>query len=143
MGEGLERGGRLNPDARRRTAAVVATYAQKARCYQAGSIVVAGTSAVREAADGADFISSLTVDGGVRAMVLSGPEEAELAYAGVSLDLEGDLVVVDVGGGSTELSRGQGGVLEEVVSLELGASRATERWIRTDPPTTAGDREHL
>lgn len=136
LGEGLRPGGRLGEAAIMRTRAAVERYAQEARRLGATRIFLAGTSATREAADGAEFVRALGVDNHVVARVLSGAEEAALAYTGASLDVKGGFVVLDVGGGSTELIRraAQGEV--EAVSLRLGASRATERWIASDPPST-------
>jgi exopolyphosphatase/guanosine-5'-triphosphate,3'-diphosphate pyrophosphatase len=136
LGEGLTPGGRLGEAARRRTAEVVARYAEEARSGGADKIMLVATSAAREAADGEEFMLTLGRNNGIRATVLSGRREAELAYAGASLDIRGESVVMDVGGGSTELiCRPEGGSLE-AVSLQIGASRATERWIKSDPPTT-------
>ena len=137
LGEDLRPGGRLTEAARRRTAETVARYVKEARRHGADQIVLAGTSAAREAADGEGFILSLGHENGVTAVVLSGVAEAELAYAGASLDIEGDAIVIDVGGGSTEVIRGLGNGAVDAVSLELGASRATECRISTDPPTFA------
>jgi exopolyphosphatase/guanosine-5'-triphosphate,3'-diphosphate pyrophosphatase len=137
LGEGLQRGGLLSPAARQRTASVVARFLQEARSHDVDQIVLAGTSAVREALDGPDYLRSLGLDDDVIAVVLSGREEAEAAYAGASLDVSGDMIVLDIGGGSTELIRRSTSGAVESVSLELGASRATDRWIKTDPPTSA------
>jgi exopolyphosphatase/guanosine-5'-triphosphate,3'-diphosphate pyrophosphatase len=134
LGEGLQRGGRLSEDAKRRTAAVVAQYVSEARSREVDRIVLAGTSAAREAVDGRDFMGSLGRENDVPAVVLSGREEAELAYAGATVDVAGDVVVIDVGGGSTELIRRSGAGALDAVSLELGASRGTECWITSDPP---------
>ena len=137
LGEGLRRGECLAQAATTRTRAVVRGYVEEARRLGSSRIVIAGTSATREALDGTDFVRGLGEENGVAAVVLSGAEEAALAYAGASLDTGGEFVVLDVGGGSTELIRrvARGGV--EAVSLDLGASRATERWIHSDPPTAA------
>lgn len=134
LGEGLQRGGRLSEAARRRTAAVVARYVKEARSHGAVQLVLAGTSATREAVDGREFIGSLGRENDVPAVVLSGLEEAELAYTGATIDVAGDVVVLDVGGGSTELIRRSGEGAMDAVSLELGASRGTERWVKSDPP---------
>ena len=135
LGEGLRPGGRLGEAAVMRTRAAVERYAQEARRLGATRIFLAGTSATRDAADGAEFVRALGVDNHVVARVLSGAEEATLAYTGASLDVKGGFVVLDVGGGSTELIRcaAQGEV--EAVSLPLGASRSSERWIASDPPS--------
>jgi exopolyphosphatase/guanosine-5'-triphosphate,3'-diphosphate pyrophosphatase len=134
LGEGLQAGEALNAQARERTAAVVASLMAEARQLGAERVLIAGTSACRDAIDGAEFIRGLGEAHGARAMVLSGSEEASLAYAGACLDVAGHPVVLDVGGGSTELILGNndGGI--ESVSLALGASRGTERWIHSDPP---------
>lgn len=136
LGEGLRPGGRLAGAARHRTAAAVSRFAEEARGHGVYSIILAGTSAAREALDGEEFIHDLGQENALPSVVLSGTREAELAYVGVSLDLEGDTIVLDVGGGSTELiCRAKTGAVR-AVSLELGASRATERWITSDPSTT-------
>ncbi len=134
LGEGLRSGGRLGGEPARRTAAVVRRYVDDARGLGASEIVLAGTSATRDAVDGREFIQALGDETGVTAVVLTGAEEARLAYAGASLDIQGDLVVLDVGGGSTELIRRTPEGAIEAVSLDIGASRATERWLHSDPP---------
>ena len=136
LGEGLRPGGSLDEAARRRTEEVVARYAAEARRFGADSILVAGTSATRDAADGADFMHSLGRDNGVAAIVLSETREAGLAYTGACLDVPGDPIVIDIGGGSTEITRRFQNGLLRTVSLEVGASRATDRWLLSDPPTT-------
>ena len=135
LGEGLRPGGLLLEDAKRRTAEVVKRYASEARVGGADSIVLAATSAARNAVDGEEFIDDLGRDNGIEAVVLPGETEAELAFTGASLDVEGDPVVLDIGGGSTEVMRRLENGEVRAVSLEIGASRATERWLRSDPPT--------
>jgi exopolyphosphatase/guanosine-5'-triphosphate,3'-diphosphate pyrophosphatase len=135
LGEGLRPGDRLSEAAKERTAEVVARFAGEARANGAGAIVLAATSAARDAADGAEFVSWLGHVNDLAAVVLPGCREAELAYAGASLDVPGDPLVLDIGGGSTEMMcRGDRGTVSSV-SLALGASRATERWLKSDPPT--------
>lgn len=137
LGEGLQSGGSLLPTAKARTAEVVARFLQEARSLGASDIALVGTSAARDAADGSSFVDGLGVAHGIRSTVLPGEEEAALAYSGASIDLHGDPVVLDVGGGSTELIRRCSDGSLDVVSLALGASRATDRWIRSDPPTAS------
>jgi exopolyphosphatase/guanosine-5'-triphosphate,3'-diphosphate pyrophosphatase len=122
LGEGLRPGVPLEEAAARRTAAVARSYVQEARRLGASEITLAGTSAARDAADGRQFIATLGGETRVTAVVLSGAEEARLAYAGASLDVEGDFVVLDVGGGSTELIRGTPEGNVEAVSLDIGAT---------------------
>ena len=135
LGQGVGVRGKLATAARRRTAEVVGRFVAEARALGANELIVAGTSAAREAADGEEFLQELGKIHAVATVVLPGSQEAELAYAGVSSDLKGDLVVLDIGGGSTELiTRDAGGSLRSA-SLALGANRATERWLHSDPPT--------
>ncbi len=134
LGQGLVPGGSLDPAARVRTTEAVKRFAGEARIQGVERVVLAGTSAAREARDGEEFISALGREHDLRAKVLSGEREAELAYAGVALDMP-DAVVLDVGGGSTELvARLANGTITPI-SLPLGASRGTEKWIKSDPPT--------
>lgn len=135
MGEGLTPGGAIAPAAAARTSAAVTRFAEEARSLGAKAIWLAGTSAARDAADGATFIAGLGRTAGAAATVLSGREEAALAYSGASLDVPGGPpVVLDVGGGSTEVIKMAGGGRIDAVSLQIGASRATESWIHSDPP---------
>jgi exopolyphosphatase / guanosine-5'-triphosphate,3'-diphosphate pyrophosphatase len=135
LGEGLRTGEPLGVAAAARTGAVVGRYVEEARRLGAGRVLIAGTSATRDAVDGAAFIRRLGEENAADSVVLSGAQEAALAYAGASLDIEGDLVVLDIGGGSTELIRRAADGEIEAVSLDLGASRASELWMGSDPPT--------
>ncbi len=137
LGEGLRPGGLLDAAAQQRTGDVVARFAEEARVAGAESVVLAATSAARDAADGPEFVAWLGRENGLDVAVLSGIREAELAYAGATLDVPGGPVVLDIGGGSTEVMRRRGAAATKGVSLDIGASRATERWLLSDPPTPA------
>jgi exopolyphosphatase / guanosine-5'-triphosphate,3'-diphosphate pyrophosphatase len=137
LGEGLQPGGPLGVAAKQRTALAVARFVAEARETGADSIIVAATSAARDAADGAEFVAAVGRENGVEAAVLTGDQEARRAYAGATLDVSGDAVVLDIGGGSTEVMRRAGLAGVAAVSLNLGASRTTERWLKTDPPGCA------
>jgi exopolyphosphatase/guanosine-5'-triphosphate,3'-diphosphate pyrophosphatase len=134
LGQGLVAGGPLNPAARVRTSEAVARFAGEARLQGVDRVLVAGTSAAREAGDGEEFIRGLAREFELRAKVLTGEREAQLSYAGACLDVT-DPVVLDVGGGSTELITRLASGRVSPVSLPLGANRDTEKWIKTDPPT--------
>jgi len=95
------------------------------------------TSAARDAANSAQFFDAAERALGVRPELLSGEEEARLSFIGATAELpaqDGPFLVVDVGGGSTELVLGTTGP-EVLVSLQLGCVRMTERHLKADPPT--------
>ncbi len=135
LGEGLEPGGSLSGEARRRTEEAVARFGAEARTQGAVDIILAGTSATREAADGQEFMETLGRDNALHPVVLEGEREAQLGYLGAGLDISGDPVVLDVGGGSTELTVRLDGGRVWPTSMNLGASRSTGAWIRSDPPS--------
>jgi exopolyphosphatase/guanosine-5'-triphosphate,3'-diphosphate pyrophosphatase len=137
LGEGLEPGWPLDKEARRRTEETVARFSAEARAQGAVDVILAGTSATREALDGLEFLESLGRDYDLHSVVLAGEREAELGYLGASLDISGGPVVLDVGGGSTELTVRLDSGRVWPTSLKLGASRATGAWIRSDPPSPA------
>jgi len=134
LGEELVAGGGLARSARARTGQVIGQFVQEARAHGAERVLLVGTSAVREAIDGREFLRAVALTCGAHWRVLSGTEEAALTYRGVTLGFDHDLVVFDVGGGSTELVCRQPDGLLDVVSLPMGASRATAAWMRSDPP---------
>jgi exopolyphosphatase/guanosine-5'-triphosphate,3'-diphosphate pyrophosphatase len=129
LGAGLVDGGRLDPSARTRTRDAVVGFAARARAAGASRVWAYATGAARRARDGAAFVDELAVAAACPAVVLTGDDEARLAYAAASLAVPADapLVAVDVGGGTTELTRGRGPAILETVSLPLGALGLTER----------------
>jgi exopolyphosphatase/guanosine-5'-triphosphate,3'-diphosphate pyrophosphatase len=137
LGEDLQPGACFTEVAKKRTAEAVARYVEEARRLGADTIILAATSAARIAADGVDFVEMLGRENDINAVVLSGTQEARLSFAGARLDVKGDAVVLDIGGGSTEITRQLESGAVQTVSLEIGASRATSRWLNSDPPTEA------
>lgn len=114
----------------------VKRYADLARAAGAGRITAVATCAVREAENGADFIRQVRRETGVKPAVISGEEEARLTMRAVRLDLPAScdpLLVVDIGGGSTEIAVASGDEIALSESLDLGAVRLTERFVRSDP----------
>ncbi len=134
LGAGLHERGTLDPDAKARTLAVIASYMEKVRASAAGVACIA-TSAMRRASDGAAFAHNVAELVGVEPRVLSGDEEAAFSFLGATRKLRGDapVGVLDVGGGSTELAvdspaRSQrAGRVARTLSLEIGAVRLSER----------------
>ncbi len=126
IGEGLERSGWLKPEAINRTLNCLESFVDIMRRQQASQRVVVATSAVREATNRDDFLFLAEERIGMQIEVLSGPREGELSYLGAknALGLKGNLVLVDVGGGSTEVIHQRRGI--KSVSIPVGAVRAWE-----------------
>ncbi|MGL4173099.1 MAG: exopolyphosphatase [Actinomycetota bacterium] len=141
LGAGVDQTGRLGIDAIDRAAKVAAEYA--AQCEAAGvtrSRFVA-TSATRDAANRDVFVDRMTTVVGVRPEVITGQEEAELSFRGATTRLRcqgmsGPFLVVDIGGGSTEVVIGDA-VVTAAQSVDIGCVRLTERHLRDDPPRAA------
>jgi exopolyphosphatase/guanosine-5'-triphosphate,3'-diphosphate pyrophosphatase len=139
LGQGVDATGKLDPEAIARTLSVLADYRAAMDSHGVGAARMAATSAVRDAVNGAEFLEAAAGVVGVAAELLSGDEEGRLAFAGATADLApvaGHDVVVDIGGGSTELVVGRGAQVE-AVSIDMGCVRLTERYLAHDPPTEA------
>ena len=140
LGRGVDATGRLDPAAIAETAAVVADYARAARALGAARFACVATSAARDAANGAEFFEAVRRDAGLEASVISGEEEARLVYESAWRDFGAAgaaLAVLDVGGGSTEFTFGDGPAPRGRTSLQVGAVRLTERHVRSDPTAPA------
>jgi exopolyphosphatase/guanosine-5'-triphosphate,3'-diphosphate pyrophosphatase len=142
LGQGVDRTRTLAPEAVQRTLACLERYAEELRSAGASRVDAVGTSAMRDAAGGDAFVARARELLGVAPRVVSGEEEARLSFSGALSGLrlaDGPVAVFDVGGGSTELIRGELTAGEPVVhaatSLDVGAVRLTERHIRSDPPS--------
>jgi exopolyphosphatase / guanosine-5'-triphosphate,3'-diphosphate pyrophosphatase len=139
LGRGVDATGRLDPAAIRETVAVLADYAAAARRLGAERVVCVATSAARDAANGDEFFEAARRAAGMVPEVISGEEEARLVYASAWRDFGGaagdPLAVLDVGGGSTEFTCGEGPSPGGRTSLQVGAVRLTERHVRGDPPS--------
>ena len=137
LGEGVDATHLLAPQALERTMSVLAEY--RSAMDEAGVTAarLVATSAVRDARNGDQFLRDAADVVGVAAELLDGQTEGALACRGATAGLpavEGDDVVVDIGGGSTELAVRHDGTVS-AVSLDVGCVRLTERFLRHDPPT--------
>jgi exopolyphosphatase/guanosine-5'-triphosphate,3'-diphosphate pyrophosphatase len=139
LGKGVDRTGRFDPAALARTLEVLAGYAATCRRLGVERRRLVATSATRDAADRRLFLDGVRDLLGVEAEVLTGRAEAAAAYRGATADLVGDqaTLVVDIGGGSTELILGDGGAARAMVSLDIGCVRLFERHLHSDPPAAA------
>lgn len=136
LGEGLWESGVLSEAAMERNAQAVARFVKTAKEHSAEEIVCVGTMALRSAANGAEFVKRVRDLCGVEVRILPGEEEARLSYLAVLSGLpipDGDMVVFDTGGGSTEFIFGRGAEVVKRFSVDLGAIRITERFFRDDP----------
>jgi exopolyphosphatase / guanosine-5'-triphosphate,3'-diphosphate pyrophosphatase len=139
LGQGVDRTGRLDEAALARTLEAVEEYAGLVRRHGVDQIRFCATSATRDASNGAVFTDAVHELLGVAPEVLSGAEEAALAFDGAVRHLavapEGEVVVLDIGGGSTELVRGRVGAQPTGHSMDVGSVRLHERHLHADPPT--------
>jgi exopolyphosphatase/guanosine-5'-triphosphate,3'-diphosphate pyrophosphatase len=138
LGQGVDASGQLAGDAVARTIAVLDEYAGVMRRHEVDRARLVATSAVRDASNGDDFLRAAEAATGIRAELLSGEEEGWLSFDGATADLEpgGSTVVVDIGGGSTELVVLVDGT-PMAHSMQAGCVRVTERTLHHDPPTGA------
>lgn len=141
LGEGVDASKRLGDVPMSRTLDAIARFAEGARRQGAQTVLGAGTSALRDAANGPDFIAQAKARAGVDIQIITGDREAQLAYAAVRSDAtlnippDAHLLVFDIGGGSTELILGDAAGVGRHKSLDIGAVRLTERFLHLDPPT--------
>lgn len=141
LGAGVDRSGRLAEDAMERTHVALASYAEIAARHGAARRIAVATSAVRDAGNGEQFRRTVRERHGFAIRTISGEEEARLTFLGAtagrprSSGAAGDTLVIDVGGGSTELVAGRPGEQPSFhVSTRLGSVRQSERHLSSDPP---------
>ncbi len=137
LGQGVDASHRLRPEAMERTFAALRSYRSIMDAEGVGRSRLVATSAVRDAANGDNFLLPAAEIIGTAAELLSGKEEGQLSYAGATGDLpaaDASVVVLDIGGGSTELVTEVAGEILSV-SLDMGCVRLTERYLPGDPPT--------
>lgn len=136
LGEGLQKNGLLSQEAMKRGLQTVSQYVEQCQAMGVQKIAAVGTSALREANNSKDFLNLIEEKTCLCVEVISGEEEARLSFLSVIRDMkttEKMILVVDVGGGSTEFILGKGDQLIEWVSLPLGAVRFTESFLHSDP----------
>jgi exopolyphosphatase/guanosine-5'-triphosphate,3'-diphosphate pyrophosphatase len=135
LGEGVDATGRLGDEPMGRVFAALDSFAADIERATVRTAVM--TSAVRDAANGAEFAAIVRDRYGLEAATLSGDEEARLTSLGATVTRAGDdtVLVIDIGGGSTELVVGRGADLVFHISTQVGVVRHSERYLHTDPPT--------
>ena len=147
LGQGVDRTGRIAPESMQRAYAALDEYAMLVAEYQPERTRFCATSAARDAENAADFIDAVRDRIGVEVEVIAGDEEARYSFEGATRalgDVEPPVLVLDIGGGSTELvlgvptGSGHGDLpVTTEHSLDIGSVRLTERHLHDDPPTEA------
>jgi exopolyphosphatase/guanosine-5'-triphosphate,3'-diphosphate pyrophosphatase len=136
LGEGVDERRRLLPNALARVRNCLSDYRRELEALGADRTLAIATSAVRDAENGEAFLGEIEWSYGFVTQLLSGDEEALLTFRGVTAGrtLGKATLVIDIGGGSTELIVGDDAGVDFQVSLDLGCVRLTERYLRSDPP---------
>jgi exopolyphosphatase / guanosine-5'-triphosphate,3'-diphosphate pyrophosphatase len=141
LGAGVDSGGRLQDEAMKRVYTTLERYRAAIDRHGADRAVAVLTSAVRDAVNGGEFAETVKSRFGLQPHVLKGEEEARLTFLGATSERDPDdqtpTLVIDIGGGSTELVIGRGQQAEFHVSTQAGVVRQSERHIYNDPPTPA------
>jgi exopolyphosphatase/guanosine-5'-triphosphate,3'-diphosphate pyrophosphatase len=138
LGSGFYQTCRLQPEPIAQTAAAAARFAAVAKEQKAISIRVIATSAARDAVNPGELISAIETASGLKVEIISGEQEAEWVFQGVTTDPElarQPLLLLDVGGGSTEFILGQGAHKHFRASFPIGTVRLMETIPQSDPPT--------
>src|ERR671925_520009 len=137
LGEGVDERRRLLPEPIARVRNCLVDFRRRLEELGAERTLAVGTSAIRDAENGEAFLGEIEWSYGFETLLLSGHDEALLMFRGVTSErsVQRGTVIVDVGGGSTELVAGEPDGVRWHDSLDIGSVRLTERFLRSDPPT--------
>src|SRR6266705_2938347 len=136
LGAGGLDGRALTPDAMHAALQVLSKFARLSESHGVDKIVAVATSAIREAENGGEFLKAAAEQTGIRARVISGTEEARLIHLAAlyGVNVTGDVaVVIDIGGGSVEITHGTGPAVDLGQSFKIGVIRLSERYVKSDP----------
>lgn len=136
LGRGVDRTGQISSEGERAGLDVLRRYLARARDLGVEEVIAVGTSALRDAQNSEAIRARFVAELGLQVRVLTGEEEAAYSYRAVQKGLPfsgGQLLVVDVGGGSTELIRGNEAGVSQFASINLGSVRLTEAFLHSDP----------
>jgi exopolyphosphatase/guanosine-5'-triphosphate,3'-diphosphate pyrophosphatase len=136
LGQGVDRTGQISREGEERSLQVLLRYLERCRGLNVDAIVAVGTSALRDARNSIEVRERFKAELGFEVRVISGEEEAAYSFLAVQkgLALTGqELLVVDVGGGSTEFIRGNAAGVSQAVSIDIGSVRLTEQFLDSDP----------
>ena len=141
LGQGVDATGRFHPDALARTLDAFAEYSEVIAGLGVERVRLVATSAARDADNREEFFAGARARLGVDAEIITGDEEARLSFTGALTalpDVAAPALVMDIGGGSTELITGSGSptpTIDHAISLNIGSVRVRERFLAGDPPT--------
>lgn len=137
LGECLDENGNINPEGQRRLAQALTEFAAMCQGEGISDLRVYATSALREAPNGQAVAKKMSEEVGIYPVIIDGQREGQLTYLGISseIDLGADNLMLDLGGGSLEIARGNQSRALMVHSLPLGAIRVSESHILNDPPS--------
>lgn len=140
LGQGVDETGEFSQEALDRTFSACDEYAKLIDDCAVERVRFVATSASRDVSNRDEFVAGVRQRFGIEPEIISGLEEAGLSFVGAISSLPSDVrhgpvLVVDIGGGSTEFVRGKDGAMQIAKSVDIGCVRMTERWLRDDPPT--------
>ena len=136
LGQGVHQTGRISPEGEERSLKVLQRYLERCKRLNVEEIIAVGTSALRDARNSAEVRARFKEQLGLDIRVISGDEEAGYSFLAVQKGLplnRRELLVVDVGGGSTEFIRGNAAGVVEAISINVGSVRLTEQFLHSDP----------
>ncbi len=144
LGAGGLGGRALTPDAMTAALQALSKFKRIAESHRVDEILAAATSATREARNGGEFLATIGRETGIRPQVISGAEEARLIYQAAVYGVDvgsARAVVIDIGGGSVEITNGTATSIQAAASFKTGVIRLTEKFVRTDPLSDRDERK--
>ncbi len=143
LGAGGLDGKKLTPEAMSAALQALSKFARLAESHQVDEVLAVATSATREAENGGAFLRAIERKTGIRARIITGTEEARLIHlaAVYGVDTPKPAVVIDIGGGSVEITLGSGREIEFARSFKIGVIRLTERFVDSDPISSRDERK--
>ncbi len=143
LGAGGLDGKKLTQEVMTSALQALSKFERLARSHQVDEILAAATSATREAENGGEFLAAIERTTGIRPRIITGTEEARLIHiaAVYGVDTPKTTVVIDIGGGSVEITRGSGHQVQFARSFKIGVIRLTERFVKSDPLSRRDERK--
>ena len=143
LGAGGLDGKKMTPESMNAALQALSKFQRLATSHHVDEILAVATSATREAENGGAFLKAIERKTGIRARLITGTEEARLIHlaAVYGVDTQKPAVVIDIGGGSVEITRGTGREIQFARSFKMGVIRLTERYVNSDPISSRDERK--